>query len=72
MPDKYVCDCGFTTENYIEKCPECGATIIKLDEFEDLDDERGVEKYAAEELPEAEANEDEDAGIERIRLKKAA
>lgn len=72
MPDKYVCDdCGYTTQEYVEKCPECGATIMRLDEFEDLDADPAVEKYSAEELPEAETAGDEDAGIEKIQLKKA-
>lgn len=70
--DKYVCDCGYTTQEYVEKCPECGAAIMKLDEFEDSDDDQVIEKYTADELPEAETAEDADTGIERIQLKKAA
>ena len=70
MPDKYVCDCGFTSETYVEKCPVCGEKIMKLDEFDDPEEGLGVEKY--DELPDAEENEGEDAGIEKIPLRKAA
>ena len=69
MPDKYVCDCGFTSETYAEKCPLCGEKIMKLDEFEDVDEDRGIEKYADEspEIPE----DLEDGGVEKISLKRA-
>lgn len=39
MPDKFICDCGFSSETFAENCPMCGALMMTIDgEFEDPDD----------------------------------
>ncbi|MEI6144409.1 MAG: hypothetical protein WCP91_02330 [Candidatus Berkelbacteria bacterium] len=46
MPDKYVCDCGFSSYNFVEYCPECGELIMAIDsEVDDPDVMHGPEKY---------------------------
>lgn len=45
MPDKFICDCGYSSETYAENCPMCGALMMTIDsDFEDVDDMQG-EKY---------------------------
>ena len=74
MPDKYVCDCGFSSNEFIEVCPECGFPITVID-IEDEVEAVASEKYSASDLggPEgSEATDDEDATPIKIPHRKAA
>ncbi len=46
MPDKYICDCGYSSESYAESCPMCGAMMMTIDSDDDLEAGPSVaEKY---------------------------
>ena len=68
MPDKYVCDCGFSSYDFIEYCPECGELIMAIDsEVDDSDTMHGPEKY--EEEPEKDGDQED---ISSMPQRKAA
>lgn len=47
MPDKYICDCGFSSPDFIENCPECGSLIMAIDaDADDAEGLHGPEKYS--------------------------
>lgn len=49
MPDRYICDCGFSSPDFTETCPECGSLIMAIDgETDDIESLHGPEKYSEE------------------------
>lgn len=31
MPDRFICDCGYSSESFSENCPMCGAMMMTID-----------------------------------------
>ena len=45
MPDKDVCDCGYSSEEYSDKCPECGQVMMSIGDDEEFDAVGQAERY---------------------------
>jgi len=45
MPDRFICDCGYSSEAFAESCPMCGAMMMTIDGDDDVDDPKLAEKY---------------------------
>ncbi|MCX6811023.1 MAG: hypothetical protein NTY30_04840 [Candidatus Berkelbacteria bacterium] len=53
MPDKYICDCGYSSEAFAENCPMCGAMMMTIDGEDDVEDPKSAEKYDDDDVDEA-------------------
>lgn len=49
MPDRFICDCGYSSEAFAESCPMCGAMMMTIDgEDDELETVGHAEKYSEE------------------------